>query len=228
MQESTLICPHVAPAGLKYSRGYSPRFWLRPESMSLRRLFAVRFISMDDGVRRTAKPVSGYLGSFDFDWHDPTHARKLLLQTGPGKRSLELFGSLLDYGKGDWLLCNQPDAAAAITCPDAEYIAHRCLYDCSIKDSSGVYFISNGRNAIKIGKSSNCIDKRFVALQIANPDDLRVLAVIMDPEPDPIERRLHLLLESKRIRGEWFAISDEEAVAIAIKNGGRAISVLPY
>ena len=228
MQESTLTCPPTAPAGLKYCRGYRTRFWIRPESMSFRRLFAVQFNSMTDGVRRHGKPVAGYLGGFDFNWHDATHVRKLLVHAGPGKRSLELFGTLMDYGGDQWLLCNQPDVTTAITCHDAEYVAHRCLHSRSIKDSTGVYFITNGRNAIKVGKSSTCIDKRFMALQIANPDDLRVLAVIIDPSPEAIEKRLHSMLESKRIRGEWFAMSDEEAVAIAIENGGRAISVLPY
>ena len=228
MQESTLTCPPAAPFGLTYCRGYQPRFWIRPESASFRRLFAVHFTSMSDGVHRTARAVTGYFGDFVFDWNDPTHARKLLVQNGQSKHSMRLFGDLADGSSGEWLLTNQLDATAAVTCVDAEFVAQRCLHEQAIKGNCGVYFISNGRNAVKVGKSGTCIKNRFVTLQIATPDPLRVVAVIADPDPAVLEKRLHAMLESKRIRGEWFAISDEEAVAIAIENGGRAISVLPY
>ena len=228
MQESTLTCPPIAPAGLKYCRGYRTRFWIRPESMSFRKLFAVHFTAMSDGVHRTARAVMGFFGDFAFDWNDPAHARELLVQSGASKHSMRLFGSLTDCSSGEWLLTNQPDATAAVTCADAEFVAQHCLHEQAIKGNCGVYFISNGRNAVKVGKSGACIKNRFVTLQTATPDPLQVVAVIADPDPAVLEKRLHAMLESKRIRGEWFAISDEEAVAIAIENGGRAISVLPH
>lgn len=216
-----------APAGLKYNRGYATRLWVRPDSMSFRKLFAVHFTSMHDGVHRTALDVAGYLGGFVFDWHNPEHARSLLVAQRITKHSRRLLGSLVDEGGGEWLLCNQPNSSAAASCPDANYVAHRCLCDHAIKGSPGVYFISNGRNAVKIGKSRHCINSRFLTLQTASPDALRVLAVIADPSPCDIELHLHELLESKRIRGEWFAISDAEAISLAVQNGGRELNEFP-
>lgn len=227
MQGSNLLCPANAPAGLKHSRGTIARFWVRPETVSFRRLFAVHFAPMVDCVHRTTYQVAGYLGSFDFNWGDPSHAKKLLLGQRIRKHSRQLFGSLLDEGTGEWLLCNQLDAMAAETCEDANYVAQRVFYDHAIKGNSGVYFISNGRNAVKIGQSGNCMNTRFITLQVASPDPLRILAVIPDPRPSILEDMIHEMLAPKRIRGEWFAMSDEEAVAVAIENGGRSISVLP-
>ena len=213
----------TAPAGLKHNRGYRTRLWIRPESMTFRRLFAVHFTAMADGVHRTAFPVAGYLGSFAFDWHDPDHARKLLVGQRLCKHSRQILGSLMDDSTGEWLLCNQPDAAAAVSCVDADFVAQGCLHSQSVKGGPGVYFISNGRNAVKIGKAGTCINSRFVNLQIASPDTLRIVAVIADPDPGSLEDRLHAMLADRRIRGEWFAISDAEAISLAIENGGRAL-----
>lgn len=227
MQGSMLLCPTNAPAGLKHGHGNIARFWVRPDAISFRRLFAVHFAPMPDGVHRTAYQVSGYLGSFRFDWSDPTHAKTLLLHQRISKHSRQLFGSLLDEGTGEWLLCNQQDSASASACDDADYVARRCMYDRAVKGNSGVYFISNGRNAVKIGQSGNCMNSRFISLQMANPEPLRVLAVIPDSRPSVLEQILHEILASKRIRGEWFAMSDDEAVLLAIENGGRKINEFP-
>ena len=213
-----------APAGLKYNRGYRARLWVRPDSLTFRRLFAVHFACLLDGVNRTAFPVVGYLGSFAFDWHDPEHARQLLVVQPSSKHSRQMLGSLLDASDGEWLLCNELDAEAAVACHDSEFVAHHCLRSQSVKGTAGVYFVSNGRNAVKVGKSRNCIDTRFMNLQIANPDPLRIIAVVSGPDPCHLEARLHQLLASKRIRGEWFAISDAEAIALAIENGGQELS----
>lgn len=227
MKPSPVSDQTSAPAGLKYNRGYRTRLWIRPDGMSFRRLFAVHFTSMQDGIHRTPFQVTGYLGSFAFNWHEPEHARKLLITQRLNKHSRQLLGSLLDEESGEWLLCNQIDATAAASCNDANYVAQRCLYDQSVKGNSGVYFISNGRNAVKIGKSGSCVNARFMNLQVASPDALRIVAVIADPRPGDLEARLHELLASKRIRGEWFAISEPEAVSLAIENGGRQINEIP-
>lgn len=217
----------AAPAGLKYSRGYRTRFWLRPDSMSFRRLFAVHFMPMPDGIHRNVFSVSGFLGAFAFEWQNPTHARKLLVHNSTGKHSRQLLGTLIDESCGEWLLCNQLDGTAAASCSDADYVAQRCLHMQAITGNSGVYFITNGRNAVKIGKSGSCISHRFVSLQIANPDALRVVAAIADPDPSALESRLHAMLDAKRIRGEWFSLTDAEAIEIAVTHGGRAIDFLP-
>lgn len=227
MKESPMTCPPHAPAGLKYNRGFRTRFWVRPDSVSFRKLFAVHFAPMFDGVHCNAFSVSGYLGSFAFNWDDPGHACKLLVTTSASRHSRHLFGSLLSESSGEWLLCNQPDAAAAADCEDAKYVAQRCLNDHGSKGTSGVYFISNGRGFVKIGKSGSCMRSRFIALQIACPETLRVVAVIADPSPDALEAALHARLAAKRIRGEWFAMDDQEAISVATAHGGRAVGVFP-
>jgi hypothetical protein len=226
MKESPLTCPPHAPAGLKYNRGFETRFWVRPDTASFRRLFAVHFALMFDGVHASAFAVTGYLGAFPFNWHDPQHACQLLVANRTGRHSRQLLGSLLRDGSGEWLLCNQPDSAAAMSCEDAKYVAQRCEHDRQIKGLPGVYFISNGRGAVKIGKSGNCINARFVSLQIANPDTLRVVAVIADPSPDALEAAIHSGLAAKRLRGEWFAMHDDEAIALAKQHGGRAVTII--
>lgn len=227
MKESPMTCPPHAPAGLKYNRGPRARFWVRTDSVSFRKLFAVHFAAMFDGVHAHAFLTAGYLGSFAFDWENPEHVYKLLVTTSAGKHSRYLFGSLLSEGSGEWLLCNQPDAATALLCDDAKYVSQRCLNDSGVKGNAGVYFISNGRGAVKIGKSGSCIQSRFISLQTASPDPLQIVAVIADPSPETLEADLHLRLANKRIRGEWFAMDDAEAVAIAIGHGGRAIAQFP-
>jgi hypothetical protein len=224
MDESTLKYPPDAPAGLKFARGFRTRFWLRPDSMSFRRLYAVHFAPMDDAVDRNAFVVSGYLGSFEFNWHASLHACKLLVAHSGVRNSLETFGSLVDQGCGEWLLCNAKDADDAKGCEDSGYVAQRCHYDSAVKGLSGVYFVSNGRGSVKVGNSVSGIGQRFMTLQTATPDRLRVVAVIAHPDPRILEARLHQMLSSKQIRGEWFEMTDEEAVAIAVKNGGRPLS----
>lgn len=226
IKDSPLTCPSQAPAGLKYNRGYRTRFWLRPEIMSFRRLFAVHFAPMLDGVHRTAFQVVGHLGAFEFNWLDPQHANTLLVSSSFSNHSRQLFGNLLAESAGEWLLSNDRSGQAAKNCPDADYVAQRCHYDHSIKGTSGVYFISNGNGAVKVGKSRKCIGSRFADIQVSNPDALRVVAVIATPDPTALEARLQNHLSSKRIRGEWYAISDAEAITIATENGGKKLESL--
>jgi hypothetical protein len=224
MKDSTLKYPPDAPAGLKYAKGFRTRFWLRPESMTFRRLYAVHFAAMADGVDRNAFPVAGYLGSFEFDWGVPQHACKLLVAQSVAKNSLQTFRSLVDESGGEWLLCNKLDEAAAKSCEDAEYVAQRCHHDHSIRGLSGVYFVSNGRGAVKVGNSGACIGNRFVTLQTSTPETLRVVAVIAHPTPRDLESSLHRKLARHKIRGEWFSMTEDEAVAVAVEHGGRALS----
>lgn len=214
--------PH-APAGLKYNRGYSARFWVRPDMASFKNLFAVHFALVDGVVHVNAFRVRGYLGSFAFDWGMPDHASKLLIATRTGPHSRAMFGQLLADGLGEWLLCNKPDAKAAATCSDAAYVRHRVACEANAYGHAGIYFISNGRGAIKIGLSSKCMQGRHISLQIANPDTLRVVAIVADPDPASLEAEIHASLAGRRIRGEWFAITDAEAVEIAKKNGGLPV-----
>ena len=224
MSEGLLTSTPATPAGLKYNRGYKSRFWLRPDSSVFMSLFAVHFAATDDGVRATPHTVHGYLGSFDFDWCNPAHINELIVRNRSNPARHELFGRLLSSGGcGEWLLCNAADAGAAIASSDASYVRQRCQHDQVLDSVAGVYFVSNGRGAVKIGFSDECMGRRFSALQTANADTLAVVAYIADPHPLDLEKKLHMQFKSKRIRGEWFAMSDGEAAAIAIGLGGHIL-----
>lgn len=223
MDIGPMTCPANAPAGLKYNRGYHTRFWVRPDAITFSSLWAVNFSVTEDGINSTAFRVGGYLGGFVFNWHMPEHATKLLICHDSVSESWQTFGALLNESHGEWLLTNQHDAEAARLCDDAAYVAQKCLHDDAIKDVAGVYFVSNGRGAVKVGNSSRSIGGRFASLQTATPDALRVVAIIPSPKPLGLESQLHALLHAKRIRGEWFAMTDEEAVLLAESRGGTKV-----
>lgn len=223
MPSDAMTNPPHAPAGLKYARGYAGRFWVRTDSASFRNLFALHFAVVLDALHVNAFRVHGYLGEFAFDWSQADHATKLLLSTQVSPQARVLFGQLISTGLGEWLLCNAPDADSAKSSIDAKYVGHRCLSESATYGRAGVYFISNGRGAVKIGKSHNCMEKRYITIQIANPDPLRVVAVIANPSPDALEKAIHEALGAVRIRGEWFAMSDAEAVEMAVRHGGAAV-----
>ena len=71
-----------------------------------------------------------------------------------------------------------------------------------------VYFIQAGglRGPIKIGVASN-VNRRLVELQVANYKELQILTTIPCQTMAgalSMEKYLHDMLSSKRIRGEWF------------------------
>lgn len=69
-----------------------------------------------------------------------------------------------------------------------------------------VYFISNGKGAIKIGSAMN-LRKRLNGLQTSNPDKLEVLAAI--PALGQEEFDLHQKFAHLRLNGEWFRAEPE-------------------
>lgn len=224
MSEEPLTSAPATPAGLKYNRGYKTRFWLRPDSAKFENLYAVHFAATDSGVLATPHTIHGYLGSFDFDWCNPAHVAELVVRNRSNPARHELFGRMLSSGGcGEWLICNAADAGAAMSSSDAAYVRQRCQHEQVLDGVAGVYFVSNGRGAVKIGLSDECIGRRFWALQTANADTLAVVAYIADPHPCDLEKKLHSQLKSKRIRGEWFAMSDGEAAAIALGLGGHLL-----
>lgn len=60
-------------------------------------------------------------------------------------------------------------------------------------------------DAIKIGISDNP-DERLHTLQVGNPYSLRVLHTIEVADAALAENAIHRVLETHRLRGEWFAI----------------------
>lgn len=74
-----------------------------------------------------------------------------------------------------------------------------------------VYFITDGE-FIKIGISNN-IQKRINSIQTGNPKRLELLRSIectFESHAINLEKLLHRALSEHRVKGEWFAISQEK------------------
>jgi hypothetical protein len=218
----------TAPAGLKYSEPYGFRFWIRPQSASFGGLYAVSVRAEPHGIAASAFPVIGYIGDFAFDWSFPDHAMSLVVSVVPGSNSLRMFKDLAGsdglargYGR-DWLLTNAIDERAAMTCDDASFLKSWVHGQDRLKGLKGVYFASNGRGAIKIGKTDSCLLSRLRSLQISSPDELRVVAFVSTPNALQLEAEFHARHKAVRIRGEWFAMTDREAADSALIFGGIA------
>jgi len=100
------------------------------------------------------------------------------------------------------------------------YIKHDPAFDISIEEHEEnpkdcVYFIQQIREAsrIKIGVSNCCINRKN-ALQTANSDELEIIGIIETPNHYELESKFHKSLKDYRIRGEWFELSEEEAITM--------------
>lgn len=70
-----------------------------------------------------------------------------------------------------------------------------------------------GGTACKIGWTNN-VGKRFRVIQMGNPRDLEVAAVVMHRDAARIEGELHDHFEAQYIRGEWFNLTEADIAAI--------------
>lgn len=77
-----------------------------------------------------------------------------------------------------------------------------------------LYVIGNDTNRQKIGISKD-VDKRLKNLQTGNPDKLTIHYKIECPTIKhtlKLEKKIHSELSYKRLSGEWFNMTVEEAV----------------
>jgi predicted GIY-YIG superfamily endonuclease len=77
-----------------------------------------------------------------------------------------------------------------------------------------IYLIGSDNSAIKIGYASN-IKKRLASLQTGSPHELIVLwefTGLTETEARKIERAAHEALKAKRLKGEWFDVTLDEAI----------------
>lgn len=214
----------IAPAGLKYSEPVGFRFWIRPQTASFDGLYAVSVRTELNGISVNAFPVVGYMGDFAFDWSLPDHALSLVVSAVPRSHSLRMFKDLGGSYAQDWLLTNASDEHAAMTCDDALFLKLWVHGQDRLKGLKGVYFASNGRGSVKIGKTDSCLLSRLRNLQISSPDELRVVAFVSTPNAIQLEAEFHARHKATRIRGEWFAMTDREAVDSAVIFGGSAFN----
>lgn len=212
-----------APAGLLFKNFRSLAYWVRPvTACAFLDLWAVRITSNCGKVSICPHKVMGYHGAFEFDWFDWQHVSQILVQSSR-KHGLVTVGECQD-GTFSWVFCSATTEARALEHDDVTFVADRIASQNACRDLTGVYFISNGRGAVKIGLSNRRMHERLTTLQLHNPDPLTVVAVIPDACPEALEHRLHLDFAERRIRNEWFCLTDDEARQIAQDNGGFSLS----
>ena len=82
-----------------------------------------------------------------------------------------------------------------------------------MKTDGFIYAIGiEGRQGVKIGKTTGPIAKRLSMLQVGQPEPLALLAhVHVTQGLSQIEKAIHQFLAADRQRGEWFAVQVDQA-----------------
>ena len=80
----------------------------------------------------------------------------------------------------------------------------------------GVYFVRSGDGLIKIGCTAD-LPTRFKALQSAIPTDLEIVAFYRCDNVYEREREFHELFKDKKVKGEWFELSDEDVEMLLVR-----------
>lgn len=78
----------------------------------------------------------------------------------------------------------------------------------NIKDSGYVYFLKADNGLIKIGRSKN-LDKRLDHFTTKLPYKLKLVHQIKTNDTNKLEKHFHELYSNRRIRGEWFDLSND-------------------
>jgi hypothetical protein len=76
------------------------------------------------------------------------------------------------------------------------------------KSEGWVYFLKADNGLTKIGRTKD-LDKRMFHFTVKLPYKLEVIHSIKTDYTIQLEKRLHEKYDSFRVRGEWFALSDE-------------------
>jgi hypothetical protein len=88
------------------------------------------------------------------------------------------------------------------------------------RQASFVYLILAENGLIKIGKS-NDVYGRLKSLDTSSPLKLSLLFYIETMNADELEDALHGIYDDKRIKGEWFSLSDEDVKEIMELYGNK-------
>jgi hypothetical protein len=87
----------------------------------------------------------------------------------------------------------------------------------------GVYFASNGNGCVKVGQTTYPLRTRIAQIQAGSPHRLYVCATITTGDRKAIEKEIHKSIAGQRLHGEWFNLTDDEAIALARQYGGREV-----
>jgi hypothetical protein len=196
-----------------WTRSFHPR--------SFRNLYAVKVVREMDSVVKRVRRVHGVL------CHGKTFKSFLLPSLGRKHSLCELNSDTREWW-GHWVIVKAESAQAAESHEDVLFIEQQLTYAEWHSRFCGVYFISNGNNAVKIGQTTSPLKQRLTTIQLGSPSRVYVVAVIASSDLKRLEREIHKTLRHKRLSGEWFSMSDDEAVRLAESLGGAACTVSPF
>jgi hypothetical protein len=77
---------------------------------------------------------------------------------------------------------------------------------------------AEGRALYKVGKSESPL-QRIRQHQTSSPFEVKVASIYFTPDMQAEERTLHRLFSEKKVRGEWFALGQEDLQVV----GARAL-----
>lgn len=77
----------------------------------------------------------------------------------------------------------------------------------------GYVYLVRSPHGYKIGQTAHP-DSRVALFQTASPFPVELLAVIYAPYVNALERALHRKYADKKIRGEWFSLTDDDVAFI--------------
>lgn len=99
---------------------------------------------------------------------------------------------------------------------DAEFLSYAILFSDDFwsavsleetKNKAGVYVISIPGEYYKIGSSKN-IYKRLIGIERSLPFSIQVIKIFETPFYKPIENIIHLKLKHRKIKTEWFRLTE--------------------
>jgi len=124
---------------------------------------------------------------------------------------------------GNWVIVEAESPEKALAHEDVVEVREDMMQIGPTHSFCGVYFISNSRGAVKIGNTSSSVTQRLATLQAGSAYPLRLVALIHTTSHKRLEAELHQKLKHLRLEGEWFELTEDQAVAIAKNHGGMAV-----
>jgi len=170
---------------------------------SFRNLYAVKVVREMDSVVKRVRRVHGVL------CHGKTFKSFLLPSLGRKHSLCELNSDTREWW-GHWVIVKAESAQAAESHEDVLFIEQQLTY------------------AEWHSRLTSPLKQRLTTIQLGSPSRVYVVAVIASSDLKRLEREIHKTLRHKRLSGEWFSMSDDEAVRLAESLGGAACTVSPF
>lgn len=202
-------------------------WWTRDGQPKKRKTYAVCVQRRRDKLEVSALPIVGHLEARRGGLSLRLRTMSWLVRSETDRR---IFRTVHAYAKDSimmgtcdahWFAIRADSAEEAKSHPDVRFVLTHIAHYRMTHAFRGIYFISNGQGAVKIGRTGSSLASRLASCQTGSPHELYVVAAIEDGDFEKTERRLHKQYRHVHLRGEWFAMDHKTAISIAISLGGR-------